>query len=68
MVPGILRDFGDVSDLAAMVAPRSVSILGGTNGSGKPLDAVTLDQHFERAKRVYELLDAPKLLTIDAGR
>ena len=32
MVPGILRDFGDVADIAALVAPRAVTIKGGTNG------------------------------------
>ena len=37
MAPGIVRDVGDVADLAALIAPRRVVIAGGVGGDGKPL-------------------------------
>jgi len=36
-VPGILGRVGDVSDLAALAAPRRVVIAGGVSGQGEPL-------------------------------
>ena len=68
MVPGILRDFGDVGDIAALVAPRPVTIQGGISGSGQPLDAPTLTKNYDSAKRVFELMEVPSLLRVQAGR
>ena len=55
MVPGILRDAGDVAHLAALVAPRRLVIAGGVTGGGQPLDAAALDAAFAFTRRVYEV-------------
>src|SRR5947208_16565626 len=39
MATGILREVGDVADLAALVAPRRVVIAGGVAGHGQALPA-----------------------------
>src|SRR5262249_54167691 len=39
IVPGLLRDVGDIPHLAALVAPRPVVIAGGVSGGGQGLDA-----------------------------
>jgi cephalosporin-C deacetylase-like acetyl esterase len=64
MAPGILRDFGDIADIAALIAPRPVTITGGVTGSAKALDHNALAQEFKSTKRVFELLDAQSLLLI----
>ena len=58
LVPGILKEFGDVEDIAALIAPRQVTISGGTDGVGMPLDQDALAKRFAMSRRVYELLDA----------
>lgn len=68
MVPGILRDFGDIADIAALVAPRAVTIKGGTSGAGTVLDHDTLVKQFQPARRAFELLDVPNLLIISSRR
>ena len=65
MVPGILRDVGDIADVAALVAPRPVTITSGTTGSGAALDANALRQQFASTKRAFELFDSPTLLVIE---
>ena len=56
IVPGVLRDVGDVSHLAALVAPRRVVIAGGVSGGGKGLDAARLRDEYEPAARAFGLL------------
>jgi len=68
MIPGILRDFGDVSDLASLIAPRSLTILGGTTGVGTALDRSNLVAEFSVTQRAFELLGVPDSLVIQAGR
>ena len=58
MVPGILRDFGDVSDIAALVAPRPVTIVGGIDGTGVKLESAKLRAEFTSAKQAFDLLEA----------
>lgn len=58
MVPGILKDFGDVEDIAALVAPRQVEIRGGTDGVGAALTSNQLADKYKTTRRVFELLDA----------
>lgn len=65
MVPGILRDFGDIADIAALVAPRAVTIKGGTNGAGAALNRDALMAKYQTAKRAFELFDVPNLLVIE---
>ena len=67
MVPGILRDFGDVADIAALVAPRPVTITGGVSGSGRSLDQTELLKEFQSTRKVFELLEAQSLFLIGTG-
>jgi cephalosporin-C deacetylase-like acetyl esterase len=52
---GILRDVGDISHIAALVAPRKVTVIGGVNGAGTELNDSALEKQFEPATHVYEL-------------
>ena len=65
MAPGILRDVGDIADIAALVAPRPVTISGGITGEGKILDRVTLNKAFGSTKRDFELLNVGSLLVVE---
>ena len=65
MVPGILRDVGDIADIASLVAPRPVTINGGITGDGNPADRVTLRKAFESTERAFELLDVGSLLVVE---
>ena len=56
IVPGLLRDVGDVAHLAALVAPRRVVIAGGVSGGGRRLDAASLHKAYEPATRAFGLL------------
>ncbi|WP_397571510.1 acetylxylan esterase [Schlesneria sp. T3-172] len=68
MVPGILRDFGDVGEIAALVAPRPVTIQGGVSGGGQPLDTARLTAAYSSTRKVFELLEAPSVLLLQGGR
>ena len=65
MAPGILRDVGDIADIAALVAPRPVTINGGTTGNGNPVDRITLSNAFVSTKRAFDLLDVGSLLVVE---
>ena len=58
---GIIRDVGDVSHIAAMIAPRRLTIIGGVKGSGVPLSAAELEEQFSPTEKVYELTNAADL-------
>lgn len=58
MVPGILKEFGDLPEVASLVAPRPVAIRGGRLGAGDTLQKAQLDQTFAQTRRVFELLGA----------
>lgn len=64
MVPGIMRDIGDVAHLAALVAPRPVVIAGGVLGDGKPLDAKGLSAKYAFAEIVWKTHQAADALRI----
>lgn len=55
MVPKILRDVGDIPQLAALIAPRPLVAIAGVKGSGEALDGPALDEKFRFTRRVYEL-------------
>ena len=67
MVPGILRDVGDVADITAMIAPRPVTIEGGLMGSGERLERNELSRLYGPAQSVYQLLEAGPALTLSAA-
>ncbi len=60
LVPGILRDVGDVGHLAALCAPKRVVIAGGVSGSGKALQPEQLKAAYEPATHVFKLLKKEK--------
>ena len=64
IVPGILRDLGDVEHLAAMIAPRKLVIAGGVNGEGHKLSAPAVQNSFQYTKRVYQSTGQPGNLHI----
>ncbi len=59
MAPGILRDIGDVADLAGLSQSRKVIIAGGVNGTGQALQAESLTAHFAIASAAAQLRGEP---------
>jgi dienelactone hydrolase len=47
VIPGILRDFGDVPQLAAMISPRQLIIAGSVWGDGRQLTGVEQAKQFQ---------------------
>jgi hypothetical protein len=62
MVPGILRDAGDVCHLAALIAPRRLAFAGGVAGGGQALDTATMEKAFAFTRQVYAAEDAAAAL------
>ena len=55
MVPGILREVGDISHIAALIAPRKVTISGGVSGGGKAIHGDDLAKEFRFTREAYSL-------------
>lgn len=55
MIPGILRDTGDLPHLAALIAPRPLLITGGVQGDGSALTAAQLKDAYSFTKNAYRL-------------
>lgn len=68
MVPGILRDVGDIPQLAALTSPRRFVIAGGVNGAGKTLSTDQLGANYAWTKAVFKLEQSPKNLRIVTGK
>ncbi|MFM8273952.1 MAG: SMP-30/gluconolactonase/LRE family protein, partial [Gemmata sp.] len=66
LVPGILRDVGDVAHLAAMCCEKRVVIAGGVSGGGTALSAGELAAAYRPATEVYKLLGKPNNLVLTA--
>ncbi len=58
MVPGILRDVGDVADIATLIAPRKITIIGGVRGGGATIHGDDLEREFRSTRRVFLSLSA----------
>lgn len=68
MVPGILRDVGDISHVAALIAPRKVTITGGLRGNGQEILGDDLGREFTFTQNIFKLLNAsPKLRVVGNG-
>jgi dienelactone hydrolase len=52
--PGILREFGDIEHVAAMIAPAPLQILAPTDGQGNPLPVSALNTAFMATRRLYQ--------------
>ena len=64
MAPGILREVGDISQLAALLAPRKLVIAGGVNGAGIPLKPDEVEAAFAYSRKIYQLAGAETQLTL----
>ena len=63
MVPGILRDVGDVAHVAALIAPRRLVLAAPTAGNGRPLTASEVARTFDSTRRIYALEQAAAAFT-----
>jgi len=64
MAPGMLREVGDITHLAALCLPRRVVFAGGVSGDGMKLSAEELRQTFEPALQAGRLLKADAALQL----
>ncbi len=53
MAPGILRDVGDIPHIAALIAPRQVTIVGGVTGGGQTIHGDDLVKQFRLTQDVF---------------
>ena len=53
--PGILRDAGDIPQLAALLAPRKLVIAGGVRGDGTALAPEALRDAWGDTRSIYRL-------------
>jgi dienelactone hydrolase len=63
LAPGILR-VGDVPQLAALVAPRRLVVVGGTSSAGRKLTDKLLREGYEFTAAVYKVHKAEGKLTV----
>lgn len=63
MVPGILREVGDIAHLAALIAPRRLVIATPTAGNRRPLKAEEVGHTFDSTRRTYALQQAGAAFT-----
>lgn len=68
MAPGILRDVGDIAQIAALIAPRPLTITGGVRGNGQEILGDDLAREFGFSRKIFTLLNAsPKLRIVGNG-
>jgi hypothetical protein len=65
LAPGLF-EAGDVPHLAALLAPRRLTVAGGLSSEGKALEQKPLEQAFAFTHKVYGLLKADTALLIQA--
>ena len=53
MAPNVLLEAGDIPHLAALIAPRRLTIAGAVHGSGKTLTEAELKANFKFTRRFY---------------
>ena len=64
LVPGLLRDAGDISHIAAMIAPRSVQIENPVSASGTSLSRDAASKSLQFCADVYTKLGAADAFVI----
>jgi hypothetical protein len=62
IVPGILKQFGDIPDLAALVAPRPLLIIDAVTPADQPIELADVLKTFQRTAKQYNALSQPKNL------
>ncbi|MBS0265341.1 MAG: acetylxylan esterase [Planctomycetes bacterium] len=68
MVPGLLRDVGDIGHIAALIAPRGLAIHGAVDGFGESLPLPALEEAFRYTRQVYSALGVADQFQILAVR
>jgi dienelactone hydrolase len=63
-VPGLLRDVGDIDHIAAMIAPRPLTIENSVTASGSPLTQDATEKSLRFCRSVYAKLSATEALAI----
>jgi dienelactone hydrolase len=53
MVPGLLREFGDIDHIAALIAPRPITVRSGVNGAGEALSPEAVEESLQYCRDVY---------------
>lgn len=66
VVPGALAYY-DLPDLAAMIAPRPLTIKGALNAAGNPVGQEQLEKVYQKARAAYEKAGAAKNLVLEAA-
>jgi dienelactone hydrolase len=66
VVPGALALY-DLPDLAALIAPRKLTIKGPVDGLGKPVTQGELEAAYARAREAYKAAGAEQNLTLQAA-
>jgi dienelactone hydrolase len=66
VVPGALKAY-DLPDLAALVAPRSLTIKGAVDAQLKPVAQTQLDEAYKSVKEAYAKQNADKALTLQVA-
>jgi dienelactone hydrolase len=62
--PGILKHFGDVEHVAALIAPAGLRLLSVTDGQGKAISAAELATQFQVTRKIYASSGKAEQLTI----
>ncbi|MBC7816477.1 MAG: hypothetical protein IAG10_06250 [Planctomycetaceae bacterium] len=60
MVPGILRDVGDIAHIAGLIAPRRVTIVGGVTGGGQTIHGDDLLKQFRVTQEIFAVQSVAK--------
>lgn len=60
MVPSILRDVGDIPHIAALIAPRRMTIVGGVTGGGQTIHGDDLIKQYRATREVFATYSAEK--------
>jgi hypothetical protein len=63
LAPGLLR-WGNVSHLAALIAPRRLAIAGGVSPQGKKVKGDVLQEAFAFTSGIYKLIKSGDKLTV----
>lgn len=66
VIPGVLAYY-DLPDLAAMMAPRKLTILSPVDGAGKPLSQAQVVAAYARAREAYQAAGAEGNLVLRAA-
>ncbi len=67
VVPGALRVY-DLPDLAALVAPRPLTIRGAVDSLGRPVPQAALEEAYARARAAYRAAGAEGNLTLEGSK